>query len=151
MKWMFFPLLVCACAAYAEPWLCTQPDGTKTFSYEPASAHAKNCIHHPIPSGNVWRVRPRDDAGLRPEGFPRVEAKIQKQRDLARREILARELAEEKRALAEAMRELEEQQRAVNAARSDPGAQDRLKPYRERVRLHLTNISNLERELGRAG
>jgi hypothetical protein len=151
MKWTFPLLLVFASAAHAEPWLCTQPGGNKTFSYDPEAARAKNCIHHPIPSANVWRVRPRDDAALRPEAFPRVEARIQKERDLARREILARELAEEKKALAEAMRELEEQQRAANTARSDPGAQDRLKPYRERVRLHLTNISNLEKELGRAG
>jgi hypothetical protein len=151
MKWTFPLLLIFASAAHSAPWLCTHPDGSRAFSYEPEAAQSKNCIHHPIPSANVWRVRPREDAALRPEGFPRVDAKIQKQRDLARREILARELAEEKKALAEAMQELEAQQRAANAARSDPGAHARLKPYRERVRVHLTNISNLEKELGRAG
>ena len=152
MKWTFSLLFVLvSSSALAEPWLCTEPDGSKAFSYDPQAATRKNCIHQPIPSANVWRTVPRHSAEQRPEGFPRVEAKIQKQRDLARREILARELAEEKKALAEAMRALEEQQLAMAAARREPGAQERLRPYRERVRLHLTNISNLEKELDRAG
>ncbi|HYH42864.1 MAG TPA: hypothetical protein VD867_12865 [Burkholderiales bacterium] len=148
---LFLLCVLLAPAAHAAPWLCTGPNGSKAFSYEPEAATRKNCVHQPIPSANVWRETPRDSAGQRPEGFPRVEAKIQKQRDLARREILARELAEEKKALAEAMRALEEQQLAMATARREAGAQEKLRPYRERVRLHHTNISNLEKELARAG
>ena len=151
MKSTLSLLVLVSSSALAEPWLCTEPDGTKAFSYEPEAATRKNCKHHPIPSTNVWRTTPREYAGERPGAFPRVDAKVQKQRDLARREILARELAEEKKALAEAMRALEEQQLAMAAARREPRAQERLRPYRERVRLHLTNISNLEKELDRAG
>jgi hypothetical protein len=99
----------------------------------------------------VWRrAASPDGTAERPAAFPRVEATIQKQRDLARREILARELAEEKKALAEAMRELAEQQRAATVART-AGGEDKLKQYRDRVRLHTTNIANLEKELGHAG
>jgi hypothetical protein len=147
MRWLVAVFLIAVTSSvHAEPWLCAEPDGTKRFSYEPESAKRKECVHHPIPSPNVWRSRPRADQDA--AGFPRVDARTQKERDLARREILARELAEEKRALAEAMRQLEEQKqrhaRDKDRARVDAG----LKPYHDRVRVHLTNISNLEKELG---
>ena len=142
------PFVVLAPVAQAEPWLCKQPDGTKRFSYEPESARDRNCVHHPIPSGNVWRVKPREPDAAR--GFPRVDAKTQKQRDATRRAILERELAEEKKALAEAMKQLAEQQRA-RAARETVSAEERLRPYREKVRVHMTNIANLEKELASEG
>ena len=153
MKWFGFMLLVCAVpAAHAEPWLCTGPDGSKAFSYEPESASRKNCVDHPIPSTNVFRVRPRSEMrDERSADFPKIDAKTQRQRDAARREILARELAEEKRSLAEATKALAEQQRLSAANRRDAAAEERLRPLRERIRLHVTNISNLEKELGFEG
>ena len=138
-------------AAHAEPWLCTDADGNKQFSYEPESAKRKNCVHHPIPTGNVWRAAPRRvERAHEHRNFPKVDAPTQKQRDLARRQILERELAEEKKALAAAIHELtEEKQRLARAPR--PQADEKLKPYAERIRVHLTNISNLEKELGFQG
>jgi len=153
MKWLqsiwLLPFVLLVSPAQAEPWLCTEPDGSKSFSYEPESARKKNCVHRPIPSANVWRVRPRESIAERPDGFPRVDAGVQKERDLARREILARELAVERQALAEATRALAEQRNARVAGKA-PDNEDRLKPYRDRVRLHATNVSNLEKELGHA-
>ena len=152
MYWLLsFMLLLAAPVALAEPWLCTAPDGSKAFSYEPESATRPNCVHHPIPSSNTVRVRPRNESARGTWDFPRVDAKTQKQRDAARREILEHELAEEKKALAEAMKQLAEQQRASASRRADAAAEERLRAYRERVRLHMTNISNLEKELGREG
>ena len=152
MKWLSLLILACAVpAAHAEPWLCTEPDGSKAFSYEPESARRKNCVDHPIPSSNVFRVRPRRENDERAAGFPSVDAKTQRQRDAARREILARELAEEKRSLADATKALAEQQRLSANNRRDARAEEKLRPLRERVRLHLTNISNLEKELGFEG
>ena len=149
MRGFFLALFAIAPLAHAEPWLCTEPGGAKYFSYEPQSAARKECVNHPIPSPNVWRPHPRG-VDVDP-AFPRVDAKTQKQRDLARREILERELAEERRALAEAMKELQAQKelaaREKNSARAEAG----LKAYEDRVRTHLTNITNLEKELGRAG
>jgi len=153
MKWLSLLIFACAVpAAHAEPWLCTGPYGNKSFSYEPESARDKNCVHHPIPSSNVFRVRPRNErSDERSVDFPRVDSKTQKQRDAARREILARELAEEKKSLAEANRALAEQQRLSANSRRDAALEEKLRPLRERVRVHLTNISNLERELGFEG
>jgi hypothetical protein len=138
-------------AAYAEPWLCTDADGNKAWSYDPASAASKSCIHRPIPSSNVWRARPRNDFGERPASFPTVDAKTQEKRDASRRQILEQELAREKKSLAEAMSALAEQQRAAGAARKAGVPDEGLRTYRERVRVHLTNIANLEKELGLDG
>jgi hypothetical protein len=134
--------------AHAEPWLCTDANGNKAWSYDPASATLKNCEHRPIPSPNVWRVRPREENGAqRTPGFPSVDANTQAKRDATRREILERELVQEKKLLAEAMGALAEQQRAQPQARG-AAAEDRLRPFRDRVRVHLTNIANIEKELG---
>jgi hypothetical protein len=147
--WWLLPVVFLASPAHAEPWLCTEPDGSKAFSYEPESARKKNCVHRPIPSANVWRVRPRDTAEERPQAFPRVDARVQKERDATRREILARELAAERNALADAMRALTEQRNArAGGGKAASDSDGRLKPYLDRVRLHATNVSNLEKELG---
>ena len=148
MRWFLAALLGVAQVAYAEPWLCTEAYGVKRFNYDPQSAKRKDCVHHPIPSPNVWRARPSPRAD---GDFPRVDASTQKKRDAARREILERELAEERRALAEAMKQLT-QQKELRAREKDRAlAEANLKAYQDRVRVHLTNISNLEKELGREG
>jgi hypothetical protein len=152
MKWILTLLAAFAVPlAHAEPWLCTQPDGTRQWSYEPESATNKNCVHRPITSGNVWSGRPRAERPEKAVAFPRVDGKTQKQRDAARRELLERELAEERRALAEAMKALAEQKELRPREKDTARMQAVLKPYEDRVRLHLTNISNLEKELGREG
>jgi hypothetical protein len=143
-------VLVGAPTVSAEPWLCSDADGVKTFSYEPESARNPRCVDHPIPSANVWRKRPADAYAATPSSFPRVDAKSQKQRDLARRQILERELAEEQKSLAAAIRELAEYRQARV---SDPRAPMRvdMKAYEDRIRVHQTNIANLQKELGREG
>lgn len=154
MKWFLAVMLTLAASvASAEPWLCTEPDGSRRFSYEPESAARKNCVHHPVPSGNVWRARPRTaDFEQQSASFPRVDAKTQKQRDATRRAILERELLEERRSLAAAMTLLADQKRELGGKdRNDARLEERLKLYQDRVRVHLTNISNLEKELANEG
>jgi hypothetical protein len=150
--WKVLLLLVLAFApsAFAEPWLCADADGVNVFSYEPASARNPRCVDHPIPSGNVWRARPADSLARTPSSFPRVDAKSQKQRDAMRRQILERELAEEQKSLAAAVRELAEYRQARVADPKTPTPVD-LKAYEARIRVHQTNIANLQKELGREG
>jgi hypothetical protein len=134
--------------AFAEPWLCTDADGVKSFSYEPESARDKSCVDHPIPSANVWRKRP--PSAQSSAGFPKVDSKSQKQRDVVRRQILERELAEEQKSLAAAIRELAEYKQARVSYPKTPVRAD-LKTYEERIRVHQSNIANLQKELGREG
>jgi hypothetical protein len=139
--WIF--LLLTASGAYAEPWLCTLPDGRKEFSYEPESASNKRCVNMPMSRGYVRATPSGSTEGS--SDFPRVDRKTQKQRDAARRDILERELAEEKSALARTVAELEQ------VKRSRVEAPIVLRQYEERIRTHRTNIANIEKELGLAG
>jgi hypothetical protein len=144
-------LILMVPAAGAEPWLCTDEQGYKQFSYDPASAQQKNCVHHPIPSTNYVRVRPRPEtAADRAPAFPKVSARAQQKRDAMRREILERELAEERKSLEAAMRALEEQKR-LSGRGSASAAAERLRPYVDRVRVHQNNIANLRKELDHEG
>ena len=148
MKHVLWVLLLAASAAQAEPWLCTLPDGRKEFSYERESASNRNCVDHPISRGYVRRAPPPGaDPVSSPADFPRVEAKTQKKRDIARRDILERELAHERKALADAVRELGE----LKQARVAETAPTIVRQFEERIRTHRTNIVNLERELAGAG
>jgi hypothetical protein len=135
-------------AAHAEPWLCTLPDGRKEFSYDAESARNPRCVDNPLSRGYVRLAPP---PGAEPVSahadFPRVDAKTQKKRDVARREILERELAAERKGLADAMRELAELKQAQAAA----AAPSIVRQYEERIRTHRTNIANLEKELAAAG
>lgn len=140
-------LVLAAGAAQAEPWLCSEPDGTQQWSYEPESAKKKNCVNHPIDSRGYVRARPRD--ANKAIAFPKVERGVQKERDLARRELLERELAEERKSLASAMRQLEEQRELRVKAGQAARLEEKLKPFQERIRVHLSNIANIERELGK--
>ena len=139
-------LAAAAPAAYAEPWLCTEPDGRTEFNYDPQSARKPGCVDHPMSPGYVRRAKPRDDGYATPAEFPRIDAPTQKRRDFARREILKRELEEEQKALAAAIKELAELKQArVGSLPPRPAA---LKQYEDRIRVHQTNIANLQKELG---
>ena len=148
MRRVFWLLLALAApAAYAEPWLCTQPDGRKEFNYDAESARKPNCVDQPLSRGHVRASRPAgSDIHSTPEAFPRVDAGTQKRRDTARREILKRELAEEQKALVAAIRELAE----LKQARVGATAPAALKHYEERIRVHQANIVSLQKELGGA-
>ena len=148
MRRVFFWVLLAlaAPAAHASPWLCTLPDGRKEFSYDPQSAADRACVDNPISRGYVRRAPPPDRYGT-PADFPRVDGDTQKRRDVARREILQRELDEERRALQTAVRELAE----LKEARVGAVVPAVVKQYEERIRNHRTNIANIERELAHAG
>jgi hypothetical protein len=138
-------LALAAPVAEAEPWLCSLPDGTKQFSYDIESAGKRNCVDHPISPGHVRRAPPPSPYAS-PAEFPRIDARTQKKRDVARREILERELAEERKQLAAAIRELAE----LKQARVAQTAPTMIRQYEERIRTHRTNIVNLEKELAGA-
>ena len=148
MKFVLSLLVALAApAVYAEPWLCTEPDGRKQFSYDPESARTPGCVAHPLSRGHVTVTPPRKVAGdVTPADFPRIDAKTQKRRDVTRREILQRELAEEEKALAAAIRELAELKQARVAVTAPA-----LRVYEDRIRVHQANIANLQKELGREG
>lgn len=83
-----------------------------------------------------------------PPSFPKVDANTQQQRDLDRRRILEQELASEDRLLAQARKELAEQEsQRLGNERNYQRVLERLDPFKKRVKLHEDNVASLKREL----
>ncbi|MCL2636324.1 MAG: DUF4124 domain-containing protein, partial [Betaproteobacteria bacterium] len=90
--------------------------------------------------------RPRSAANPTPADFPRVAEDTQKARDGDRRLILEQELSGEQRNLAQARRDLADQE-GLRQPPATPAGVDRLAPYRDRVAQHERNIVAIQKEL----
>jgi hypothetical protein len=87
--------------------------------------------------------------GGAPADRPRVDPVTQRQRDDDRRNILEAELLAEEERLAEAKRQLAEQESIrTGDERNYQRVLERLKPYQEAVAQHEKNISALRQEIG---
>lgn len=150
-------VLLCALAvsaAHADIYECVDPNGNKRFTN--IKAEAKGCKVLNISAPNTMPAPPRSTARSQssaastptPPAFPKVDADTQRQRDLDRRRILEQELSSEQRLLAQAKKELEEQEAVrLGSERNYQRVLDRLDPYKKRVKLHEDNVASLRREL----
>lgn len=138
-------LMVAAPVAYAEMWKCVDPDGNTPPRYTNVKSDAKGCTALRLdPINTVPATRPQQ----KPANFPNVGSLTQKQRDADRRKILELELIQEQQQLELAKKQLAEQKET----RSDNGkntarAEERLKPFEGRVKLHENNIESLRKEI----
>ena len=90
-----------------------------------------------------------------PDGFPKVARKVQQQRDVKRREILAEELAAEEKLLSDARQALKKDEVNYKALKVSPAqsrhnvvnSEEQRKKLQEQVLLHENNIVALKREL----
>ena len=115
----------------------------------------KNCKRlsfDPIPAAS-----PASPAAARPAArtptpasFPKVEENAQKARDNDRRRILESELEAEQKNLAQAKKELADQE-AVRSGdeRNYQKVLDRLQPFKDKVALHERNIEAVQKEISR--
>ena len=134
-----------ATAVSADIWECVDEHGNKRFTN--LRNEAKGCKLLSVGAPNTLpsaKSEPRST----PPGFPKVDGNTQKQRDNDRRKILEQELANEERLLAQARKELEEQEgMRLGSEKNFQRVLDRLEPYKKKVKLHEDNIANLRREL----
>ena len=143
-------LLLLAGAARAEIYECVDTGGGKLFTSDPREAKAKGCKAMNLgPPNTVSGNKPRPKASTpTPEGFPRVDKDTQKQRDDDRRKLLEQELASEEKLLAQARKELSEQESIrLGSEFNYQRVLNRLEPYKKKVALHESNVANLKREL----
>jgi hypothetical protein len=140
----------------AEIYECVERDGTKRFTN--IKAEAQGCrllvvspvVVSPPPVNNQAKPAPRttDQPRTSPGGFPKVTPQVQQQRDLDRRKILETELVNEQKLLMDARRELAEQENIrLGSERNAQRMIDRIAPYQQAVKLHESNVVNLQREL----
>lgn len=139
-------------AASAEIWECVDESGNKRFTN--IKSEAKGCkLLNVGPPNTVPGVKspPGKTASTSPPGFPKVDADTQRGRDAERRKILDQELASEEKLLAQARKDLTEQESIrLGSERNYQRVLDRLEPYKKKVKLHEDNVANLKRELASA-
>ena len=137
--------------AFADIYKCVGADGQVTYSNMP-DKNCKRLSFDPIPAAS-----PASPAAARPAArtptpasFPKVEENAQKARDNDRRRILESELEAEQKNLAQAKKELADQE-AVRSGdeRNYQKVLDRLQPFTDKVALHERNIEGVQKEISR--
>jgi hypothetical protein len=143
-------LLALSPALRAEIYECMESSGSKLFTSDPKEAKAKGCKAMNLGAPNTISTGkpPAKTGAPTPKDFPKVDKDTQKQRDNDRRRLLEQELASEEKLLAQAKKELAEQESIrlgseVNYQR----VLNRLEPFKKKVALHENNVANLKREL----
>jgi hypothetical protein len=132
---------------------CQTPDGRMTYTNQKDGN--KNCEiisqDKPVSSYNAPAAKPKQPT---PADFPRVNGDQQKARDTSRRTILDNELANERKNLDAAKKELAEQENLVMPDERLQGGgiqgakrDARVQTYRDKVQLHERNVESLRKEI----
>jgi hypothetical protein len=144
--------LVLSPAVRGEIYECMEPNGNKLFTSDPKEAKAKGCktmnLGPPNTVSGPAKPQAKSTTAPPPQGFPKVDKDTQKQRDSDRRKLLEQELANEEKLLAQAKKELAEQESIrLGSEFNYQRVLNRLEPYKKKVALHENNVANLKREL----
>lgn len=122
----------------------TNPKSCKVLNIQPSAAPSPGAA----PGSAAPQVKPPRIAT--PSHFPRVDRALQKERDNDRRGILENELGTEEKLLAQARKELSEQEAVrLGSERNYQRTLDRLDPFQKKVKLHEDNVANLRREISK--
>ena len=142
-------LLMVSLAVRGEIYECVEPSGAKLFTSDPKEAKVKGCKAMNLgPPNTVSTTKPQGKANPTPPNFPKVDQDTQKQRDNDRRKLLEQELASEEKQLAQAKKDLAEQESIrLGSEFNYQRVLNRLEPYKKQVSLHENNVANLKREL----
>jgi len=139
---------------------CVDANGAKQFTNIPANPKACKVLNvGPVgPSSAPAPAAPgaaRAPAGKAPQvatpsHFPRVDRALQRERDNDRLRILENELGSEEKLLAQARKELSEQESVrLGTEKNYQRTLDRLEPFQKKVKLHEDNTANLKREISK--
>ena len=146
-----------ASPAYADIYECIDPSGSKRFTN--IASEAKGCRRlsvdpSPAPAAPA-APGPAKATGKAPQvstpsNFPRVDRALQRERDNDRLRILENERSSEEKLLAQARKELSEQESVrLGTEKNYQRTLDRLEPFQRKVKLHEDNIANLKREISK--
>ena len=150
------PLLLLLCTALpaqAAVYKCVDADGRVTYTNDPSLARGCKLLDSGQAVSTVPApVRPpaasSGTGSSTPSSFPRVSAGDQRVRDDGRRQVLESELRTEEEALAQAERNLLEQESVrLGNERNYQKVLDRLQPFKDKLELHKRNIEALRREI----
>jgi len=136
-----------AAPAMADMWKCTDKDGN--VRYTNLKIESKGCqIVVLDPPNTVHPARPAVKGNPGPASFPSVSTAEQKARDGDRRKILETELSNEERLLGEARKKLKEQEDLrLGSEKNFARVEERVAPFQKQVKLHESNIANIQKEI----
>ena len=145
-------LMAYAASARAEIYECVDSSGNKRFTNVKSEASGCKPMNLPpvssIPAPKPGTTKPSETRSATPGSFPKVDPSTQQQRDAGRRKILEQELANEERLLEQARKELAEQEATrLGNERNYQRVLERLEPFKKKVMLHESNITNLRKEM----
>ena len=128
---------------------CVDADGRVTYTNDPSLARGCKLLDSGQAVSTVPApVRRPAASSTTPSTFPRVSADDQRARDDGRRQVLESELRTEEEALAQAERNLLEQESVrLGNERNYQKVLDRLQPFKDKLELHKRNIEALRREI----
>jgi hypothetical protein len=144
-------LLFSATAVHAETCKFLDSEGhviySNTPNAPPKGAQKLKCFDTPA-SRPAAKPAASQPGSSDQEKLPRIDEKTQKARDGDRRRILEQELADEQAKLADAKKQLAEQEdQRVGGEKNYQKYLDRIQPFQAAVASHERNIEALRREL----
>ncbi|MBS3936341.1 MAG: DUF4124 domain-containing protein [Sulfuritalea sp.] len=149
---LILPLGVSANTLYK----CQGPDGRVTYTNQKLLQQHCEIIAQDRPVSTFTPPQAQRPRQATPADFPRVNDEQQKARDNDRRAILEKELAVEQRNLANARKELAEQEnivlpeeRVVGGGINLAKREARIQTHRDKMQLHERNIEAIRRELAK--
>jgi malonyl CoA-acyl carrier protein transacylase len=158
MRWFFAVAGICStlAAGMAQAqqevtiWSCRDKEGRTHVTNLKADTVGKNCkVVQQSRVQVVPAVTPNTKPGAKPPtGFPKEDANARAAAKGRQRDILERELSQEEALLAQARKDLAEQEAVrFGDERNYARVLERLQPHKDKVELHEKNVESLKREL----
>lgn len=142
---LFLALCLAPHSASAQLFKCVDASGKVTYSNDGGSSKGCRQLSN---DQSVSTISMR--ASPSPATFPKVSDEAQKERDKARRQVLEKEMDNERMELEEARHKLAEQEGIrYGDEKNYQKALDRMQPYKDAVERRERNIEALTQELSR--
>ena len=154
---LYFPLallfLVAIPAQAAVMYQCVDESGHKSFSNMKSATKGAKCTAMDLGPASAPAAKGATKTPT-PTNFPKVEENTQRARDTDRLRILEGELDAEKRNLAQAQKDLAEQEatsmfRMQGGGISGSKVAERVQPFKDKVALHERNIEAIQKEISK--
>jgi len=148
---LFILAATCIDFAYAKSdiYVCTNPDGTKTYSNTGSN---KGCKKVDLPGLTVVPAPNKTNAGKTSTHFPAIDNVTQKSRDVERRQILQDELKAEQQKLTDLNAQYKNgQPDRLGSERNYAKYQERTETLKVDIDRSQQNVEALQREIGNLG
>jgi hypothetical protein len=133
-------------------YMCVDEYGRRSFTNVRSEMKGRKCERQTeaaLPVAPGAKTGTKSPGSATPPDFPKVEAGTQKARDDVRRKVLADELANEQKLMAQAVQGLDEARKPrTGEVQGSQKTLERVNDAEKEVQRHRQNIESLQREIG---